>query len=152
MALRRITTHKIQQMKRRGEPIPMVTAYDYTAARIVDAAGIPMILVGDSMGNVVLGYDSTIPVTVDDIVSASAAVVRGTTRPLIIADMPFLSYQIDAETARRLSEEATKTALDQQVERFRPVMTPAQLDLYRSQLEERMKGFTDQVGGQGNNE
>ena len=74
MALRRITTHKIQQMKRRGEPIPMVTAYDYTAARIVDASGIPMILVGDSMGHVVLGYDSTIPVTVDDIVRASAAV------------------------------------------------------------------------------
>jgi len=101
MAQRRITTHKIQQMKRRGEPIPMVTAYDYTAARIVDASGIPMILVGDSMGHVVLGHDSTIPVTVDDIVNASAAVVRGTTRPLIVADMPFLSYQIDAETALR---------------------------------------------------
>jgi 3-methyl-2-oxobutanoate hydroxymethyltransferase len=101
MAKRRITTHKIQQMKRRGEPIPMVTAYDYTAARIVDASGIPMILVGDSMGHVVLGFDSTIPVTVDDIVRASAAVVRGTIRPLIIADMPFLSYQIDAETALR---------------------------------------------------
>ena len=101
MAQRRITTHKIQQMKRRGEPIPMVTAYDYTAARIVDASGIPMILVGDSMGHVLLGYDSTIPVTVDDIVNASATVVRGTTRPLIVADMPFLSYQIDAETALR---------------------------------------------------
>ena len=101
MAQRRITTHKIQQMKRRGEPIPMVTAYDYTAARIVDASGIPMILVGDSMGHVVLGFDSTIPVTVDDIVRASASVVRGTTRPLIVADMPFLSYQIDAETALR---------------------------------------------------
>jgi 3-methyl-2-oxobutanoate hydroxymethyltransferase len=101
MALRRITTYKIQQMKRRGEPIPMVTAYDYTAARIVDAAGIPMILVGDSMGHVVLGHDSTIPVTVDDIVSASAAVVRGTANSLIVADMPFLSYQIDAETALR---------------------------------------------------
>jgi len=88
-------------MKRRGEPIPMVTAYDYTAARIVDSSGIPMILVGDSMGHVVLGYDSTIPVTVDDIVSACAAVVRGTRNPLIVADMPFLSYQIDAETALR---------------------------------------------------
>ncbi len=59
MAARRITTYKIQQMKRRGAPIPMVTAYDYTAARIIDAAGLPMILVGDSMGHVVLGYDST---------------------------------------------------------------------------------------------
>ncbi len=101
MAVRRITTYKIQQMKRRGEPIPMVTAYDYTAAHIVDSSGIPMILVGDSMGHVVLGHDSTIPVTVDDIVSACAAVVRGTTKPLIVADMPFLSYQIDAETALR---------------------------------------------------
>ena len=101
MATRRITTYKIQQMKRRGVSIPMVTAYDYTAARIIDAADLPMILVGDSMGHVVLGYDSTIPVTVDDIVNASAAVVRGTTNPLIVADMPFLSYQIDAETALR---------------------------------------------------
>ena len=101
MTVRRITTYKIQQMKRRGAPIPMVTAYDYTAARIIDAAGLPMILVGDSMGHVVLGYDSTIPVTVEDIVNASAAVVRGTTKPLIVADMPFLSYQIDAETALR---------------------------------------------------
>ena len=101
MATRRITTYKIQQMKRRGVSIPMVTAYDYTAARIIDAADLPMILVGDSMGHVVLGYDSTIPVTVDDIVNASAAVVRGTTKPLIVADMPFLSYQIDAETALR---------------------------------------------------
>ena len=101
MAARRITTYKIQQMKRRGTPIPMVTAYDYTAARIIDAAGLPMILVGDSMGHVVLGYDSTIPVTVEDIVNASAAVVRGATKPLIVADMPFLSFQIDAETALR---------------------------------------------------
>ena len=101
MTVRRITTHKIQQMKRRGTPIPMVTAYDYTAARIIEAAGLPMILVGDSMGHVVLGHDSTIPVTVDDVVNASAAVVRGTTKPLIVADMPFLSYQIDAETALR---------------------------------------------------
>ena len=101
MTVRRITTHKIQQMKRRGTPIPMVTAYDYTVARIVDAAGLPMILVGDSMGHVVLGHDSTIPVTVDDVVNASAAVARGTTKPLIVADMPFLSYQIDAETALR---------------------------------------------------
>ena len=101
MTVRRITTHTIQQMKRRGTPIPMVTAYDYTAARIIDAAGLPMILVGDSMGHVVLGHDSTIPVTVDDVVNASAAVVRGATKPLIVADMPFLSYQIDAETALR---------------------------------------------------
>ena len=101
MTVRRITTHKIQAMKDRGEPIAMVTAYDYTAARIVESSGIPMILVGDSMGHVVLGFESTIPVTVDDIVRASSAVVRGTQKTLIVADMPFMSYQVDAETALR---------------------------------------------------
>ncbi|MEX0762855.1 MAG: 3-methyl-2-oxobutanoate hydroxymethyltransferase [Dehalococcoidia bacterium] len=101
MTVRRVTTHRIQAMKDKGEPIPMVTAYDYTAARIVDQSGIPIILVGDSMGQVVLGHDSTIPVTVDDIVRASASVVRGACKPLIVADMPFMSYQVDAETALR---------------------------------------------------
>lgn len=101
MRPRRITTHKIQAMKARGERIPMVTAYDYTQAQIVEAAGIPMILVGDSLGNVVLGFDSTIPVTVDDMVRHSAAVVRGADTPLIVVDMPFMSYQVDAETALR---------------------------------------------------
>ncbi len=101
MRPRRITTHKIQAMKARGERIPMVTAYDYTQAQIVEAAGIPMILVGDSLGNVVLGFDSTIPVTVEDMVRHSAAVVRGADTPLIVVDMPFMSYQVDAETALR---------------------------------------------------
>jgi 3-methyl-2-oxobutanoate hydroxymethyltransferase len=101
MTVRRITTHRIQAMKDRGEPIPMVTAYDYTAARIADNAGIPIILVGDSMGMVVLGYDTTIQVTVDDIVRATSAVARGAHRPLIVADMPFMSYQVDARTALR---------------------------------------------------
>jgi 3-methyl-2-oxobutanoate hydroxymethyltransferase len=88
-------------MKERGERIAMVTAYDYTQARIVDSTGIPLILVGDSLGNVVLGFDSTIPVTVDDMVRHTAAVVRGAQTPLIVADMPFMSYQVDAETALR---------------------------------------------------
>ena len=101
MAVQRITTHKIQAMKERGERIAMVTAYDYTQARIVESAGIPMVLVGDSLGNVILGYDSTIPVTVEDIVRHTAAVVRGARTPLIVADMPFMSYQVDAETALR---------------------------------------------------
>ena len=101
MAARRITTHKIQSMKERGERVPMITAYDYPTARIADEVGIPMILVGDSIGNVVFGYDSTIPVTVDDIVRATASVVRGATRSLIIADMPFMSYQVDTGTAVR---------------------------------------------------
>lgn len=101
MPARRVTTHRVQAMKDRGERIAMVTAYDYTQARIVDAAGVPMILVGDSLGNVVLGFDSTIPVTVDDMVRHTAAVVRGAHTPLVVADMPFMSYQVDAETALR---------------------------------------------------
>lgn len=101
MAARRITTHRIQSMKDRGERIPMITAYDYPTARIADEVGIPMILVGDSIGNVVFGYDSTIPVTVDDMARATAAVVRGAKRSLVVADMPFMSYQIDVATAVR---------------------------------------------------
>jgi 3-methyl-2-oxobutanoate hydroxymethyltransferase len=99
--VRRVTTHRIQQMRDRGEPIPMVTAYDFTSARLADAAGMPMVLVGDSLGQVILGFDSTIPVTVDDMVRHTAAVVRGTSRALVVADMPFMSYQVDAETALR---------------------------------------------------
>ena len=101
MTQRRVTTRDIQSMKRRGERIPMITAYDYPTARLADEAGIPMILVGDSIGNVVYGYDSTIPVTMDDMVRATASVVRGASRALIVADMPFMSYQVDAETALR---------------------------------------------------
>ena len=97
----RITTHELKAMKTRGEPIPMVTAYDATVALIVDRAGIPAILVGDSLGQAVLGYDTTIPVTIDDMVRATAAVVRGTERALIVGDMPFMTYQVDVPTALR---------------------------------------------------
>ena len=79
----------------------MITAYDYPSARFADEAGIPMILVGDSIGNVVFGYDSTIPVTMEDMIRAAASVVRGANRSLIVADMPFMSYQTDAGTAIR---------------------------------------------------
>ena len=72
-----ITIRQLAEMKRAGEKIPMVTAYDYTAARIADAAGIPIILVGDSLGMVVLGYDSTVPVTMDDMVRHGRMVSRG---------------------------------------------------------------------------
>ncbi|HEX6288602.1 MAG TPA: 3-methyl-2-oxobutanoate hydroxymethyltransferase [Herpetosiphonaceae bacterium] len=88
----RITIQDIQAMKTRGERIPMLTAYDYTMAQMVDAAGIPLILVGDSLGTVVLGYSSTVPVTMDDMLHHVKAVVRGTSRSLIIGDLPFLSY------------------------------------------------------------
>ncbi|CAI7991261.1 3-methyl-2-oxobutanoate hydroxymethyltransferase [Geodia barretti] len=88
-------------MKRDGEKIPMVTAYDYTAARIADAAGIPIILVGDSLGMVVLGYDSTVPVTMDDMVRHGRMVSRGSSEALVVVDLPFMSYQVDAAEALR---------------------------------------------------
>lgn len=96
-----ITIRKLAQMKRDGEKIPMVTAYDYTAARIADAAGIPIVLVGDSLGMVVLGYDSTIPVTMDDMVRHTRMVSRGASDALIVADLPFMAYQVDANEAMR---------------------------------------------------
>ena len=79
----------------------MVTAYDYTAARIADAAGIPIVLVGDSLGMVVLGYDSTIPVTMDDMVRHTRMVSRGASDALIVADLPFMAYQVDGNEAMR---------------------------------------------------
>ena len=95
------TIRNLAEMKRAGEKIPMVTAYDYTAARIADAAGIPIILVGDSLGMVVLGYDSTIPVTMDDMVRHGRMVTRGASNALVVVDLPFMAYQVDAADALR---------------------------------------------------
>ena len=97
----RITISGIKAMKRRGEPIVMLTAYDCPSARLVEQAGVPLILVGDSLGMVVLGYDTTLPVTMDDMLHHVKAVVRGTERALIVADMPFMSYQTGPEDALR---------------------------------------------------
>jgi 3-methyl-2-oxobutanoate hydroxymethyltransferase len=97
----RVTISQIKAMKQKGEKISMLTAYDYTTAKIVDEAGIPMILVGDSLGMVVLGYDSTIPVTLEVMLHHTKAVVRGTKNALVVGDMPFMSYQINAEEAIR---------------------------------------------------
>ncbi len=88
-------------MKRARQPIACVTAYDHATARLVDEAQIPVILVGDTLGEVVLGLETTIPVTLDDIVHHTKAVVRGARRPLIIADMPFMTYQTDTADALR---------------------------------------------------
>ena len=104
----RTTTRDIRAMKAAGAPIPMVTAYDYTAARLVEEAGIPMILVGDSIGQTTLGYENTIPVTVDDIISATGAVIRGSENALIVADMPFMSYQASVEDAMRTAGRLVK--------------------------------------------
>lgn len=97
----RISITDLKAMKQRGEKIPMLTAYDYATARLVEQAGVPIILVGDSLGMVVLGYDSTIPVTLEDIIHHTKAVVRGTQRAIVVADMPFLTYQVSAEEALR---------------------------------------------------
>ena len=89
----RVTTTGIRDMKQNGRKIVMVTAYDYPSARLVEAAGVDMILVGDTLGMVVLGYDSTLPVTMDDMIHHTKAVVRGTEHALVVGDMPFGSYQ-----------------------------------------------------------
>ena len=88
-------------MKQRGEKIAVLTAYDYTMARILDRAGIDIILVGDSLGMVVLGYDTTVPVTLDTMIHHTRAVSRGARRPLIISDMPFMTYQLSVEDAMK---------------------------------------------------
>jgi len=95
----RITINQIKEMKQKGEKITMLTAYDYSTARIVDGVGIPLILVGDSLGMVVLGYESTIPVTMDEMLHHTKAVVRGTKQAMIIGDMPFMTYHLSVEQA-----------------------------------------------------
>src|SRR5450432_4248607 len=98
-ASRRVTVRDIAAAKRRGERWPMLTAYDALTARVFDEAGIPVLLVGDSAAMVVYGHDTTIPVTIDDLIPLTAAVVRGTHRAMVVADLPFGSYQASAETA-----------------------------------------------------
>ena len=95
----RMTAGKIQAMKGRGQRIPCVTAYDYPTARIADDVGIPLLLVGDSLGNVVLGYSSTVPVTMEEMLHHVKAVVRGSRSALVVADMPFMSFQVSVEEA-----------------------------------------------------
>jgi 3-methyl-2-oxobutanoate hydroxymethyltransferase len=97
----RIRVLKFQEMKQRGEPIASVTAYDYAMAKVADAAGIPLILVGDSLGNVMLGYNSTVHVTMEDMLHHTKAVVRGTENALVAVDLPFMSYQVNEEEALR---------------------------------------------------
>ncbi len=94
-----VTIQDLQAMKARGERIASLTAYDYTSAQIVDGAGVPLILVGDSLSMVVLGHETTLPVTLEEMIHHTRAVVRGTKRALVVADLPFLTYQISAEQA-----------------------------------------------------
>ena len=97
----RININQIKEMKQKGEKITMLTAYDYSTAKIVDEVGIPLILVGDSLGMVVLGYESTIPVTMDEMIHHTKAVVRGTKQAMVIGDMPFMTYHVSVDDALR---------------------------------------------------
>ncbi|MEW9527821.1 3-methyl-2-oxobutanoate hydroxymethyltransferase [Microbispora sp. NPDC049125] len=107
---RRVTVRDVAAAKERHEKWPMVTAYDAMTAKVFDEAGIPVMLVGDSAAMVVYGYDSTLPVTVDDLIPLTAAVVRGSSRAMVVADLPFGSYQASPqqalETAARFMKEA----------------------------------------------
>ncbi|HEX5591527.1 MAG TPA: 3-methyl-2-oxobutanoate hydroxymethyltransferase [Candidatus Limnocylindrales bacterium] len=112
--VRRLTVADIARMHADGERLPMLTAYDHPTARILDEAGIPMLLVGDSLGQVLLGYDSTVRVTMTEMLHHTAAVARGAKRALVIGDMPFLSYSTPdeaVENAGRFLREAGATAV-----------------------------------------
>lgn len=108
--MQRVTVTEIQRMADRGERIVVLTAFDAPTGRALEEAGIPIILVGDSVGNTMLGFETTIPVTLEAMIHHTAAVVRGTQRALVIGDMPFLSYQVSPEqaleSAGRLMQEA----------------------------------------------
>ncbi|MEU6733247.1 3-methyl-2-oxobutanoate hydroxymethyltransferase [Streptomyces physcomitrii] len=107
---RRITVRDIGLAKERGEKWPMLTAYDAMTASVLDEAGIPVLLVGDSAGNVHLGYETTVPVTLDEIAVLSAAVVRGSKRALVVADLPFGTYQEGPVQALRSATRLVKEA------------------------------------------
>jgi len=97
----RVTVPEVRKMKHRGEKITVLTAYDYSFARILDEAGIDILLVGDSLGSVIQGQESTLPVTLNEMIYHTRAVVRGRGRALVVADMPFLSFQVSVEEAKR---------------------------------------------------
>ncbi|NUQ25600.1 MAG: 3-methyl-2-oxobutanoate hydroxymethyltransferase [Saprospiraceae bacterium] len=108
--IKRITTHVIQSMKERGEKIAMLTGYDYSMARILDEAGIDIVLVGDSASNVMAGHETTLPITLDQMIYHAASVVRAIKRSLVVVDLPFGSYQgssrVALESAVRIMKEA----------------------------------------------
>ncbi|MHB8841487.1 MAG: 3-methyl-2-oxobutanoate hydroxymethyltransferase [Candidatus Aquicultor sp.] len=95
----KVTVQSVREMKAKGQKITMLTAYDYAFANILDGAGVDILLVGDSLGMVTLGLDNTLPVTVEDMMHHTKAVVRGTKRAMVVTDMPFMSYQVSDEKA-----------------------------------------------------
>ena len=98
---RRVTTHTLLEMKQRGEKISMLTGYDYSIAKIIDSSGIDIILVGDSASNVMAGHETTLPITLDQMIYHASSVVRGVKRSLVVVDLPFGSYQSDPKEALR---------------------------------------------------
>src|SRR4051794_3497870 len=101
--IKKITTHTLQEMKRKGEKISMLTAYDYSMARIIDDAGIDIILVGDSASNVMAGHQTTLPITLDQMIYHASSVVRAIARALVVVDLPFGSYQGNSKEALNTS-------------------------------------------------
>jgi 3-methyl-2-oxobutanoate hydroxymethyltransferase len=97
--IRKVTTHVLLEMKKRGEKIAMLTAYDYTMAKIIDRAGVDVILVGDSASNVMAGHETTLPITLDQMIYHAGSVVRAVDRALVIVDLPFGSYQANSKEA-----------------------------------------------------
>ncbi len=101
--IRKITTHVLQNMKKSGEKISMLTAYDFSTAKLLDQAGIDVILVGDSAANVMAGFDTTLPMTLDAMIYHAASVVRGVTRAMVVVDLPFGTYQGNSKEALQSS-------------------------------------------------
>ena len=120
----RISLTDLQKMKAAGDRIAMLTAYDFPSARIADRAGVPLLLVGDSLGMVVLGHDTTLPVTLDDMIRHAAAVVRGSDTALVVCDLPFLTYASEADAVaavRRVMQETGAQAV--KLEGGQPVLS-----------------------------
>jgi 3-methyl-2-oxobutanoate hydroxymethyltransferase len=113
--VKKVTTHVLQEMKQRGEKISMLTAYDYSMARIYDDARIDVLLVGDSASNVMHGYETTLPITLDDMIAHASSVIRGIKRCLVVVDLPFGSYQGNSKealnSANRIMKEAEAHAV-----------------------------------------
>ena len=107
---RKVTTMRLAEMKKAGQKIVALTGYDALMARILDESGIDLILVGDSLGNVIQGMDTTLPVTLEETIYHTKAVVRGSSRPMIIADMPFMTYQVSSQEAFRNAGRIMKEA------------------------------------------
>lgn len=112
---RKVTTHRLREMKEQGKKIAMLTSYDYTMAQIVDQAGMDIILVGDSASNVMAGYQTTLPITIDQMIYHASSVVRGVKRALVVCDMPFGTYQVNptegVRNAIRIMQESGADAL-----------------------------------------